>query len=159
MKKQRESAVPIVTTTIITAILCFCMLAANRAEGQTQQSKSVVAMNAPGKVATQESPFYCSIEKTLTKAEREHKKQISLKMARARVETRELADGYAFRFRPGDLTLTELADWVTTESRCCPFFDLEIGVEREGGPLWLRVGGREGVKQFIRGEFKLLNVP
>jgi hypothetical protein len=26
-------------------------------------------------------------------------------------------------------------------------------VDREGGPLWLRLTGREGVKQFIKADF------
>jgi hypothetical protein len=159
MKKQHERATSAVRLTIGTATLCFCWLAANQLVAQTRQTKNVTSASSPDKIATQESPFYCSIEKTLTKAERDHKKQLSLKMANARLETVELADGYAFRFRPDALSLSELADWVTTESRCCPFFDLEIGVGRESGPLWLRVKGREGVKQFIRGEFKLLKVP
>lgn len=100
-----------------------------------------------------ETPFYCNI-KTLSVAERQHKKEIGDKMAASRVETNELPDGYAFRFRPGGVSLAELADWVESERRCCPFFDLTIETEREGGPVWLKITGREGVKQFIRGEFK-----
>ena len=100
-----------------------------------------------------ESPFYCNM-KTLTVAERLHKKQIGEKMAASRVEMNELPNGYAFRFRPGGVSLVELADWVESERRCCPFFDLAIEAEREGGSVWLKITGREGVKQFIRGEFK-----
>jgi len=36
---------------------------------------------------------------------------------------------------------------------CCPFFDIDLRVEKEGGPLWLRLTGREGVKQFIKADF------
>ncbi|HXN25268.1 MAG TPA: hypothetical protein VOA41_21245 [Candidatus Dormibacteraeota bacterium] len=158
MKQQQECATQAVRLTICAAILCFPWLAANQLVAAAPQANSVASVNPPNKVAARESPFYCSIEKTLTKAEREHKKQLALKMAGARLETTELVDGYQFRFRPEGLSLVELADWVTTESRCCPFFALELGVEREGGPVWLRVKGREGVKQFIRGEFKLLKV-
>ena len=104
-----------------------------------------------------ESPFYCNIT-ALSTAERAHKKQISEKMAASRVETNELPNGYAFRFRPEGVTLIELADWVDSERRCCPFFDMAIETEREGGPVWLKITGREGVKQFIRGEFKGLKV-
>jgi hypothetical protein len=104
-----------------------------------------------------ESPFYCNIN-ALNAAERAHKKQISDKMAVSRVETNELPNGYAFRFQPGGVTLIELADWVDSERRCCLFFDIAIETEREAGPMWLKITGREGVKQFIRGEFKGMKV-
>jgi hypothetical protein len=101
------------------------------------------------------SPFYCNI-KTLSVAERLHKKQIGEKMAASRVEVNELPNGYAIRYRPGGVSLVELADWVESERRCCPFFDLAIETEREGGPVWLKITGREGVQQFIREEVKSL---
>jgi hypothetical protein len=108
--------------------------------------------------AKPESPFACSLEKSLTKEQREHKKQIALKMESARIETKELSDGYVFRFRPEGISFAELADWVATERVCCPFFDLAVEAERENGPLSLRITGREGVKQFIRGEFHVLKL-
>ena len=65
-------------------------------------------------------------------------------------ETRELADGYEFRF--ADDVLTRLADFISLEKLCCPFLRFEIEVEAEYGPVWLRLTGREGVKEFIREE-------
>jgi hypothetical protein len=106
--------------------------------------------------AKPESPFACSLEKSLTKQQRAHKKQMAQKMEGARFETKELADGYVFRFRPDGISFAEIADWVATERVCCPFFDLAIEAQRENGPLSLRVTGREGVKSFIRGEFQTL---
>jgi hypothetical protein len=79
-------------------------------------------------------------------------------MAASQVETKELPNGYAYRYRPGGVSLVELADWVESERRCCPFFDMAIETEREGGPVWLKITGRQGVKEFIRGEFKGLTV-
>jgi hypothetical protein len=109
-------------------------------------------------VRKQESPFACSLEKTLTKEQRERKKQIAWKMATARMETQELANGYVFRFRPEGVSFAEIAEWVATERVCCPFFDLAIEAERENGPVSLRITGREGVKQFIRGAFHALKL-
>jgi hypothetical protein len=51
------------------------------------------------------------------------------------------------------VTLAELAEWVSAESKCCPFFDFHIDVEREGKLLCLRLTGEEGIKPFIRDEF------
>lgn len=164
MKTPKRCSLQTLGFTISMAFLCLGLFNIGCLSAQEPRVKAGAATDstaaaARSKMATRESPFYCRIEKTLTKAEREHKKRLSQKMIAAQLETSELADGYAFKFRPNGLTLSELADWSTTESRCCPFFDLEIGVEREGGPLFLRVKGREGVKQFIRAEFKRLKVP
>ena len=49
--------------------------------------------------------------------------------------------------------IRELAEWVGAESKCCPFFDFHIDVEREGKLLCLRLTGEEGIKAFIRAEF------
>ncbi|MGP0073034.1 MAG: hypothetical protein ACLPWF_14015 [Bryobacteraceae bacterium] len=34
-----------------------------------------------------------------------------------------------------------------------PLLDIDMRATRESGSLWLRLTGREGVKQFIRAEF------
>ena len=45
-----------------------------------------------------------------------------------------------------------LTEWSIQERDCCPFFDIEIQLDREGGPMWLRLTGREGTKEFIQTE-------
>jgi hypothetical protein len=45
-----------------------------------------------------------------------------------------------------------VAEWAAGERDCCPFFDIDLHLEREGGPLWLGLTGREGVKQFLRAD-------
>jgi hypothetical protein len=121
------------------------------------QHKGVITVTGHDQ-GKRETPFMCSIERTLTKEQREHKKALTQKMEGARIETQELPDGFVFRFRPNGVTFAEVADWVATERACCPFFDLAIEAERENGPLSLRITGREGVKQFIRAEFWTLKV-
>ena len=68
-------------------------------------------------------------------------------------EIRELPDGYAFRFPTDDGWLPRLAAFAETERRCCPFFAFEIAVEPNGGPVWLRLRGGEGVKAFVADTF------
>jgi hypothetical protein len=125
------------------------------ARGAQDSGAITVIGRAPAK---QETPFACSLEKTLTKEQRAHKRQIMQKMEAARIDTREIADGYVFRFRLEGVSFTEIADWVATERICCPFFDLAIESERENGPLSLRITGRDGVKQFIRAGLLLLKL-
>ena len=45
-----------------------------------------------------------------------------------------------------------VAEWAIGEHACCPFFDINIRLEREGGSLWLGLTGRDGVKQFIEAD-------
>jgi hypothetical protein len=89
----------------------------------------------------------------LSPEERQRQHELTVKLAGARVETKELADGYAFRVVSNAVSIAELGEWVTAERKCCPFFDFEIEAERDGGPLWLKLRGREGVKAFIQSEF------
>ena len=120
-----------------------------------QGDSAAMAGKSSGKA---DSPFACSLEKSLTKEERAHKKQIAQKMESARIDTKEIADGYVFRFRPEGVSFAEVAAWVGTERVCCPFFDLGIEAERENGPVSLRITGREGVKNFIQAEFQTLKL-
>lgn len=71
---------------------------------------------------------------------------------RAAEEIRELADGYAFRLPPRPDLLQKAAEFISLERLCCPFLGYSLEVEPEGGPAWLRLTGREGVKAFIREE-------
>jgi len=61
----------------------------------------------------------------------------------------ELANGYEFEFSADPATVRQAAEWAAGERLCCPFFDISMEMTHEGGPLWLRVTGRTGSKQFI----------
>src|SRR5271154_1297940 len=69
-------------------------------------------------------------------------------------DARELADGYEFEFPSDTATFQLVAEWAAGEHACCPFFDIDLRLEREHGALWLRLTGREGVKQFIKADFE-----
>jgi len=68
------------------------------------------------------------------------------------VEIEELADGYGLRFPNDRLLFTALSEWATLEQLCCPFLTLTIESQHDQGPIWLRVSGRDGVKDFLRAE-------
>lgn len=102
--------------------------------------------------ATRESPFACNVA-GLTTEQRQRYVVLVKKLDSTKQDVRELADGYAIRFSVEASTIQDLAEFITYERLCCPFFDLEMVVEREGGPAWLRLRGRKGVKEFIRTEF------
>jgi len=98
--------------------------------------------------------FYCNTN-ALNPAERTQHKALTETLIANRKNSTELPQGYEFQFSPSTVSLTELAKWVATESKCCPFFDFHIDFEREGRLLCLRLTGAEGIKPFIRAEFQV----
>jgi hypothetical protein len=98
------------------------------------------------------SSFYCNL-KALSVKERARHMLLTLEIERARVETIELGNGFAFRFQGGTVSLADLAEWVSAERKCCPFFDFEIELQADNGALWLKLRGKDGVKAFMRSEF------
>ncbi len=115
---------------------------------------SAILVQPERQAATVQSKFYCNI-KALTPEERARHKQLSEKLMAARKEIVETDKGYEFQFSPSDVSLADLAQWVIAESKCCPFFDFHIDLEREGKLACLRLTGEEGIKAFIRAEFKI----
>jgi len=69
-------------------------------------------------------------------------------------ETRELEDGYGFRFPSPDEWLRTLTEYVLYERGCCPFFRFELVLESEEGPIWLHLRGGSDVKRFVREELR-----
>jgi hypothetical protein len=138
--------------TVATASAALAMLVAGGGAAGLFAQTSLAFVNQEKQVATTQSKFYCNI-KALTPDERAHHKQLSDKLTAARKEIVEMEKGYEFQYSPADISLAELAEWVSAESKCCPFFDFHIDLEREGKLLCLRLTGEEGIKAFIRAEF------
>jgi hypothetical protein len=101
-----------------------------------------------------ESPFACSPSALDERARKQHFEEYGPKLRAQLRGARELPDGYEFTFASSDATYRILSDWMYQERQCCPFFDLALDIDREGGPLRLRLAGRAGVKEFIRAEFE-----
>jgi mercuric ion transport protein len=68
-------------------------------------------------------------------------------------ERTALPTGYAVRFPAG--ALDELFQFVANERRCCPFMSFELTIERDAGPIWLRMTGPEGTKAVLEAELNL----
>jgi hypothetical protein len=98
-----------------------------------------------------ESPFAC-VMGAIAPENREHHISTAKYLFHRVVETVELPNGYGFRFAQEVNLLAQLAEFVSQEKLCCPFFGFALEVEPEGGPVWLKLTGRDGVKPFIRAE-------
>jgi hypothetical protein len=98
------------------------------------------------------TPFACNMN-ALSKEERTRHGELTRALFAAVAERAELESSYAFRLAASDLPI--VAEWIGFESRCCPFFDFELDLARDRGPLWLRIRGADGVKAFLRAELDL----
>jgi len=98
-----------------------------------------------------ETAFVCNLG-GMSQGERARYIALSRKLKGASEARRELDNGYAFRLTSQKISLLEIAEWVTFERRCCPFFNLQIEAESNDGPICLRMTGATGVKQFILSE-------
>jgi hypothetical protein len=97
-----------------------------------------------------QAPSLACNRSALTEAERKrHFDELGPALRRIKKSARELPDGYEFEF-PGDkATIGLVTEWVAGEAACCPFFDIGVRIERQGGPLRLSLTGGPGVKRFI----------
>jgi hypothetical protein len=103
------------------------------------------------KVESATTRFFCNLG-AMTREERTAYGALSRKLFGASEEKRELDNGYAYRLAAQKISISEIAQWITFERRCCPFFNLQIEAEPSDGPLWLRITGPTGVKEFIKSE-------
>ena len=141
-KKFRRASLPVA---VAVGLAALTMGGADTRSFEIEGGQEKGAITVQGK-------FYCNI-KALTPAERARHKQLTEKLISVRKDVVETEKGYEFQYRPADVTLVELAEWVVAEGKCCPFFDFHIDLEREGELLCLRLTGDEGIKAFIRSEF------
>lgn len=98
--------------------------------------------------------FYCNMN-ALSAAERKSHERLTEKLIAVRTEIVETEKGYEFQFDPAAVSINELATWAVAESKCCPFFDFPIDLEKQGTLVCLRLTGAEGIKPFIRQEFQV----
>jgi len=114
----------------------------------------VAIISAIGVAATHESPFACDRSALNPEQRKRHFDELGPKLRTLVIQARELPNGFEFEF-PGDRPTFELiAEWSAGEHLCCPFFDIDLRLDREGGAAWIRLTGRNGVKEFIRTDFK-----
>ena len=103
-----------------------------------------------GSTLTHEGIFACDRLALDREARRRHFVELGPALRSLKKEVRELSDGYEFRFPSDPKTIAMVAEWAAGERLCCPFFDIQLRMEREHGPFWLKLTGPKGTKDFIR---------
>jgi hypothetical protein len=138
----------------ITTLLTVCMLAfCSSAAAQNNTAKTTAACAATCKAKNQSGELSCK----LSSPQLIKRKETVLKSLKKQIlETRELPDGYAFKFPGTDKVLDELNEFIKTERTCCDFFIFGLSVSGDQSEAWLELTGPEGAKDFISAELGLV---
>ena len=99
-----------------------------------------------------ESAMACDLT-AISASDRPRYNELRAMLAASVIGKRELPDGIAIQIDVERIALTQLAEWISFERKCCPFFKFEIDVAPESGPVWLSLTGRAGVKEFLIAAF------
>ncbi|MBS2032237.1 MAG: hypothetical protein JST54_30335 [Deltaproteobacteria bacterium] len=104
-------------------------------------------------LAASPEPMACDLH-ALDPAQRARHQVLSQKLRTAVIELRELDAGFGLHVDAAKMPLTELAEWIDAERRCCRFLTLALAAEPHQGPVWLRLSGPAGAKDFLRAELR-----
>ena len=107
-----------------------------------------------GTAQNKQSPFACDRMALSPEARKRHFDELGPALRTQMKDIRELPTGFEFGLPPDGSTVQLVSEWAAGEHLCCPFFDIDLRWEREGGGFWLRLTGREGVKEFIKADFR-----
>ena len=121
------------------------LAASNASAGQDQ--------SVPSSETEHVSPFACNAFALSPEVRKRHFEKLGPALLKLTKSMRELPDGYEFELPTDNKTYQLLTEWAFQERLCCPFFEIDLRFDRENGPLWLRLTGRPGTKEFIKMEF------
>jgi hypothetical protein len=102
--------------------------------------------DTPGGDATP-SLFSCDMTAFSPDERTAHQERVAQLFGSLVRETRELTDGFAYRFDGEQYPL--LAAFITDERKCCPFLTFRLEVTPEQGPIWLQLTAQGDVKPFL----------
>jgi hypothetical protein len=149
--KKRKSLFGVIALVLMGAAGSSLIRQSNKVEGATMNDQT--GNNATEQQKSAQNPIFACNMLALNTEERKLHIDVARRLRAATKEERELPDGYGFRFSSDQPTILLVSEFIARERLCCPFFTFEMVVEPEDGPLWMRLRGAEGVKDFIRAEF------
>ena len=98
------------------------------------------------------TPLACDLT-AISATDRPRYNELRRMLAAAAIGKRDLPDGIAIQIATDKIALPQLAEWISFERRCCPFFEFRIDLAPESGPVWLTLTGRPGVREFLAAAF------
>jgi hypothetical protein len=110
-------------------------------------------MFTPAVTASSDPPIACT-PKALDESQRARQKTLLAIIQKKVMKTEELSHGYALKLPNDHATFLEAAEWVSLERKCCAFaeFNLEWRLDDS---VWVKLTGKEGVKEVLAAEMGL----
>lgn len=136
------------TMTVTTVVMTFGLALGLAMAQNTASQSDDPDCKAPS--AKHTSPFACDRLALDETARKRHFDELGPALRGMRQAVRELPNGYEFQFPADPKSVALVAEWAAGERLCCPFFNIELRLEPEHGPLWLRLTGRKGTKEFLK---------
>ncbi len=99
------------------------------------------------------SQIACVIS-VLTEDERKRRVELANIIRQTKVSVSELENGYSVEFSDTGVW-TVATEFVTLESKCCPFLKFALVWEAENVGMRIEVTGRDGTKEFLKAEMNL----
>lgn len=104
-----------------------------------------------------QSQLVCNIG-ALNQAQRQRINLLINDLRHHETSVKELPNGYSIEFNKNSLIIGKLAEFLSLERLCCPFYDFKLESAAEGGPVSLTLAGPEGVKAIARAEFGIQKI-
>ena len=107
-------------------------------------------MNTPA----QNIPLACNMD-VFMPGEREKHIQTTTQLFQSVQTIHEAENGFEFLFPNFDApdNMTQLAEFIFNERRCCPFLEFTLKIASNDAPISLLLTGPEGTQEFLRAEF------
>ena len=111
-------------------------------------------MDVNMKAPAQQTPLICNMD-VFTPAERENHIRTTTQLFQSVQAIHEAENGFEFLFPNFDEApnLTQLAEFISNERRCCPFLEFTLKIAPNDTPSSLLLTGPEGTQEFLRAEF------
>ena len=136
------------TMTRITMLAAVCLLCLQPVSAQEKQRKSTE------KKSMNDQPIACNLL-GLNKAQLKRQNELHQQLFSHKLEVRELPDGYSIGLPSTTENIMSVAEFISLERVCCSFFRFELEAGKPEDPLWFRITGGEGVKEFLKSQFDL----
>jgi len=114
---------------------------------------AVLLCTVMGAAQNSKAPVLACHLQAIRAADRLRYHDLNKRLRTALQERSELPDGYAFHLDSQVMSLPELAEWISLERLCCPFFSFQLTVSGTQTGWLLKLTGPEGVKALLQTEF------
>jgi hypothetical protein len=144
MKSYSRTMIRLAATTC--SLLLITTSVFSQQKKPATESRSNVERNS-----MKDQPIACNLF-GLTPAERQRQKELRDQIFSGSPTVKELTNGYAVGLPSTRENILAVAEFISLERVCCSFFHFDLAVGQSEEPLWLRITGKSGVKEFLKTE-------